>query len=87
MGYSFGSARNREELIRAVWDKGIITPGQDPWEWRKDDYGNWIRFPDYGNRDSVFGWEIDHIKPVSQGGTNQLSNLRPLWWRTNVERN
>ena len=29
------------------------------------------------------GWEIDHIVPVARGGTDALSNLRPLHWRNN----
>lgn len=35
----------------------------------------------YGNRDSRFGWEVDHIN--LNGGDN-LDNLRPLHWKNNV---
>ena len=42
---------------------------------------------EYGNRDSDHGWEIDHITPLAQGGSNHLSNLRPLNWKSNVARN
>ena len=30
------------------------------------------------------GWEIDHILPVARGGTDALSNLRPLHWQNNA---
>ncbi len=36
---------------------------------------------EYGNRDSQYGWEIDHINP---DGGDGLSNLRPLQWANNV---
>ena len=53
---------------------------------RKDQCEAWIRFDDYGNRNSKYGWEIDHIKPVSEGGKDILSNLRPLHWKNNASR-
>ena len=36
----------------------------------------------YGKTEQ-WGWEIDHVKPVSQGGTDDLSNLQPLYWENN----
>ena len=38
----------------------------------------------YGDRTSDYGWEIDHTKPVSEGGSDDLSNLRPLQWENNA---
>ena len=46
--------------LLAVWEKAQSVYGEDPREWRRDDEGWWIRFCDYGDRDSMFGWEIDH---------------------------
>jgi len=66
-----------------VWNNGTIVEGHDPAIWRKDDCGAWIKFAEYSNRKSQFGWEIDHISP---GGMTVLSNLRPLQWKNNLEK-
>jgi hypothetical protein len=63
---------------RLVWNKGRVIPGQDPNEWRWDDFGHVIRFSKYGDSNSTHGWEIDHIDPTCLGGRDDLSNLRPL---------
>lgn len=39
-------------------------------------------FHSYGKL-SKLGWEIDHSKPVSEGGTNHLNNLQPMNWLAN----
>ena len=70
-----------EGTVRAVWDKGEVTANADPEVWRKDACGAWIRRDFYGDRDSQFGWEIDSVVPKSDGGDDDLLNLRPLHWR------
>lgn len=75
-----------EDTIQKVWNKGSAVPPNDPAVWRKDQCGAWMRRRQYGNRDSGYGWEIDHTTPQSQGGGDQLSNLRPLHWQNNANK-
>lgn len=75
-----------EDTIQKVWEKGTIILGQDPKLWRQDKCKAWIGRKFYGDRESEYGWEIDHITPTSNGGTDILSNLRPLQWDNNASR-
>ena len=69
------------QTFRNVCEKGTPVQGNDPNVFRKDACGAWIKYSEYGNRSSKYGWEIDHISP---GGPDILSNLRPLHWKNNV---
>ncbi len=52
--------------------------------YRKDQCGAWIKRSEYGNRNSHYGWEADHIKPAANGGSDAIGNLRPLHWENNA---
>ena len=69
-----------EAAIERVWQKGIAEPGHP--SFRKDICGATIYRGKYGKTEPL-GWEIDHIQPVSKGGTDDISNLQPLQWENN----
>lgn len=76
-----------QKEIDKIWEKAeYIGESNEAKGFRKDQCGAWIKYDDYGNRDSKYGWEIDHIKPASKGGDDILSNARPLHWRNNASR-
>lgn len=90
LGESAGAAPivdlTSHDTIQRVWEKGHVILGRDPRIWRRDDYKAVVKRSDYGNRDSEYGWELDHIRPRSTEGSDTIDNLRPLQWRANVGR-
>lgn len=72
-----------DQMIDQVWKKGNPITGYDPAIWRQDFAGAWINRACYGQTETPFGWEIDHLKPVSQGGTDEYTNLFPLQYENN----
>jgi hypothetical protein len=68
--------------VEAVWKKGASVAGYDAGQYRKDRCGARMQRDRY-DKTTQFGWEIDHIKPVSTGGTDDLANLQLLYWENN----
>lgn len=77
-----------------IWEKARIIEGYDPDRYRQDACGAWIDFNEYQNRNSNYGWEIDHIFPKSKlleanvllDDIDNLDNLRPLNWKNNLSK-
>lgn len=64
------------EEIKAVWDKAEYIDGVILY--RKDCYGYTITDSEYMHERSVFGWFIDHIVPLKEGGSDDVDNLIPV---------
>lgn len=71
--------------------KGHKDPKYNPDFVRKDACGAWMIRGEYNDRDSIYGWEVDHVYPesklreldVPQNLIDDIDNLRPLNWKNN----
>ena len=79
------------ELIDRIWEKAFPVEGYDSTQYRQDACGAWIIKEKYGDRNSIYGWEVDHIFPkkkledrnVINDEIDDEKNLRALNWRNN----
>lgn len=67
-----------EATINEVWNKGTIVPNFEPTRFRKDFCGAWMIREAYGQNNNMYGWEIDYVLPLSNGGTEDITNLQPM---------
>lgn len=83
-GTSRQGNRFSEATVEAVWNKARTIPGANASARRMDRCGAIIDRSAYGSTtENGTGWEIDHIRPVARGGTDDLNNLQPLQWQNN----
>ena len=76
-----------EDLKRAAWARTSPVSGQmNAWEFRKDCLGNLVRYADFGNCHSPFGWELDYIISRSAGGSTDPENLQALHGKATAAR-
>lgn len=80
------------EAKRHVWSKAPLADPNDPDGMRLDPCGALISLSEYGNRQSPFGWEMEHVMPaqylrdhgVSEELIDHPDNLRPMQWQNNA---
>ena len=65
-----------------AWTRALVVNGYDPFRYRKDRYGSWIEWTEYG-KTTQYGWEVDHVHPISLLGSDHEANLQALHWRNN----
>ncbi len=76
---------------RLVWDKAPFIDVRHPEYGKKDPCKACIKEEEYGNQNSDYGWQIDHIYPeqklqdagVPQELIDHIDNLRPMHWKNN----
>jgi hypothetical protein len=66
----------------AAWNKAQPVAGYEPSMYRKDRFGALIAFSEHG-KTTMYGWEIDHIWPLSQGGLLASQNEVATHWKYN----
>jgi hypothetical protein len=84
-GLAYFNAYEQKKL--EVWVKAAVIPSYEhlAHHMRMDALGSIIVFSQYGDRAADFGWEFDHFPvPAWMGGSDDVSNLRPLHWRNNA---
>jgi 5-methylcytosine-specific restriction endonuclease McrA len=74
-----GRIRNKADKARRRGASGSFTPEQ--WNEKMEACGG--RCVKCGSSESI---EIDHIIPISKGGTNNIENLQPLCRRCNASK-
>ena len=81
-------SQHSEDLKKEVYCKvGFWAYGAQYWHSpRRDKCGNEIRWENYGQRSSQYGWEIDHIVPPGDGDLDSVENYQPLKWRDNLKK-
>jgi len=71
-----------DDKLDKIWEKGAKVRDKKADLYRKDSEGKIIYKPSYG-KSSNMGWEVDHKRPRSKGGTDNIRNLVPKHWKSN----
>lgn len=71
------SKYGQKSTANKVFNSARTVRGKDKALYRQDPYGN-LMFKHSRGKSSAMGWDVDHIKPRSRGGSDTLRNLQAL---------
>ena len=85
---------SKETLKDIAWNTACAVPNHDPSVERWDPCGAWIRYADFENHNSDYGWDIDHVFPVAKLRYhkvprmlwNHALNIRAMHWKNNLSK-
>lgn len=66
-----------EEKIESIWQKGREVKGLDASKYRLDAAGALMARAKYGDKEHMYGWEVDHIYPKAR--LEELGVNEDLW--------
>lgn len=77
-----------------AWQVAQVVDGYDKNLIRKDACGAWIMWDKYGDTDSIYGWQVDHICPqkklfdlgFNQDQIDNQENLRAMQHQNNASK-
>ncbi len=83
-----------DDKKKYAWQAAQIVDNYDENLIRKDACGAWIMWDKYGDTDSIYGWQVDHICPqkklldlgFSQDQIDEKENLRALQHQNNASK-
>ena len=66
-----------EQQKKVAWEQArpAERPFNDPTLYRRDVYGLLMCWPNYGDRSSTNGWEMDHVMPMSAFEDENFAHL------------
>ena len=73
-----------EDIVQQVWEKAEAIVGYDASKYRKDVCGAWIIRSQFDKTINLYGWSIDFIVPLEQGGKQNIDNMRPVQWQNGL---
>ena len=68
--------RMSDKQVQKVWNHARVSPGKNPYYYRISHDG--VLVYRHSRKYTSMSWHIDHVKPISKGGSDHLRNLRVM---------